>query len=72
MIQIPKNIAFVIFILMMILFAFSFSDFNWDIFESKNDLESIFKEFREPLMFLLLTIFFLNYYVKTLKNNKSD
>ncbi|WP_019039445.1 hypothetical protein [Psychroflexus tropicus] len=70
MIKLPKIVAFIIFLMMTLLLANSFSNFDWNIFKGENDPESIFKELREPLMFLLLTIFFLNYYVETLKEKK--
>lgn len=71
MIKLPKKIAFAMFILVTVLFAISFSNFNWNIFNTNSDIESIYKEVREPLMFLVLTTFFLHYYVQILKGEKN-
>lgn len=70
MIKLPKKVAFAIFIIVTVLFADSFSNFNWNIFDTNSDIESIYKEVREPLMFLVLTIFYLHYYVQILKGEK--
>ena len=69
MIKLPKQIAFLLFVAMTILLAISFSNFNWEIFETNNSAKGIYKEIREPLMFLVLAIFFIQYYVKRLKED---
>lgn len=70
MIQLPKKLAFFIFILVTVLLAISFYNLDWSILNSNHSIQDIFKEMREPLIFLLLVIYFLNYYVNTLKKEE--
>lgn len=70
MIKIPKNIAFVLFILVTILLAISFNHVDWNIIESENSFSTKFVELREPLVFLILAIFYIKYYVDILKREK--
>lgn len=70
MIKIPKKLAFALFVLMTILLAISFSNFNWQIFDTNEGVKSIYKEIREPLLFLILVVYFLNYYIQKLKKEE--
>ena len=70
MIKLPKRIAFLLFILVTVLLAVSFNYVNWNVFESGNNLKTIFKELREPLIFLILAIFYIIYYVDILNKEK--
>ena len=69
MIKIPKILAFFLFILMTILLAVSFTNINWQLFETNYTSYDVYITFRETLMFLILTIFFMLYYVRTLKKD---
>ena len=68
MIKLSKKVAFAILVLVTILLAISVTNINWDIFYSKQDLFAIFREIRESLIFIILAIFYINYYVKVLKS----
>lgn len=69
MIKIPKILAFFLFILMTILLAVSFTNINWQLFETSYTSYDVYITFRETLLFLILTIFFMLYYVRTLKKD---
>ena len=69
MIKLSKKVAFAILVLVTILLAISVTNINWDIFYSKQDLFAIFREIRESLIFIILAIFYINYYVKVLKSD---
>gem|GEM_PF-3038174 len=64
MMQLPKSIAFFLLVVVTILLAVSFSNMNLDICNGQSSIEGIFKELRETIMFLLLTIYFTNFYTK--------
>tara|TARA_R110002049_G_C9063801_1_gene554390 strand:- start:141 stop:356 length:216 start_codon:yes stop_codon:yes gene_type:complete len=70
MIKLPKKVAFVLFILVTILLAVSFNYVNWNVFESSNSFSTKFIELREPLIFLILAVFYIKYYVDILKEEK--
>ncbi len=72
MIQLPKKVAFLLFILVTILLAVSFNYIDWNIFESSSSFNNKFKELREPLIFLILAIFYIKYYVDILKKEKKS
>jgi len=72
MIQLPKKIAFLFFIIVTIFLAVSFNHIDWNIFESSNSFNNKFKELREPLIFLILAIFYIMYYVDILKKEKKS
>ena len=71
MIKLPKKIAFMIFIIVTVLLAVSFNYVDWSLLESSNSFSSKFKELREPLIFLILAIFYIKYYVDILKKEKN-
>lgn len=70
MIKLPKKVAFVLFILVTVLLAVSFNYVNWNVFESSNSFSTKFIELREPLIFLILAVFYIKYYVDILKEEK--
>lgn len=70
MIKLPKKIAFVLFVGVTILLAITLTNIDWSIFNTHVDLTVKFKEIREPLIFLILAIFYINYYVTRLKEEK--
>ncbi|GGE36243.1 hypothetical protein [Psychroflexus planctonicus] len=70
MIKLPKKIAFVLFVGVTILLAITLTNIDWSIFNAHVDLTVKFKEMREPLIFLILAIFYINYYVARLKGRK--
>lgn len=72
MIQLPKKIAFLIFILATVLLAISFNNVDWSLLESNSSFNTKFKELREPLIFLILTFFYIKYYVDILKKEKKS
>ena len=67
MIKLPKPIAFMLFIAMTIFLAISFSNINWDVFETNYAVKDLYYELRETFMFLVLTCCYMLFYVKTLK-----
>ena len=73
MIKLPKKVAFLIFVLVTVLLAVSLNYVDWNLLESSNSFSTKFKEFREPLIFLILAIFYIKYYVDILnKERKSE
>ena len=56
MIKLPKKVAFLIFVLVTVLLAVSLNYVDWNLLESSNSFSAKFKEFREPLIFLILAI----------------
>lgn len=69
MIKISKKIAFAILVVVTILLAVSISNINWNILNNEKDFFTIFREIRETIVFILLAIFFIIYYVKTLNKD---
>jgi hypothetical protein len=67
MIKIPKNLAFFLMIVTTIGTGFAINNINWEHF-NENTLESIYKELRMPSICLSLSIYFMLYYVRVLKN----
>ena len=71
MIVLPKKIAFLIFLLVTFLLGTSFSEVNWNVLQS-NEIQTIYEELREALVFLVLAIYFTKYYVDILKKEKGS
>jgi len=72
MIKLPKKIAFILFIIVTVLLAVSFNYVNWNLLESGINFNTKFKELREPLIFLILAIFYIKYYVDILNKEKKS
>ena len=68
MIHLPKPLAFSIFFLVTFLLADSLFDVSWEAVTATNSsFRAAFKELREPLAFVLLSLFYIHYYVGILK-----
>ena len=68
MFKLSKTLAFILFVFVTVLLAITFTNINWSLFNTNVDFTIKFKEIREPLIFLLLSVFYINYYVKMLKD----
>lgn len=61
-----KKISFLIMILTAIMGGLTFSYIDWDKFD--NSFLEIYKEIRLPIVFLILSIYFMLFYVKKRTN----
>lgn len=64
MIKFSKKTAFYLALIMCIFFVFSIRDVNWDLV---NKGENIYRELSFSISFLILTVYFILYYVRKLK-----
>ncbi len=70
MIKLPKKIAFILLIIVTILLAITFTNIDWNIVNNPGSNYELFKEIREPILFLILVTFYIKYYVRILNNEK--
>lgn len=67
MIKIPKKVTFILMIFMVICFVLSIRSIDWQIIKKGTN---VFSEINLSITFFIMTIYFLVYYVKTLKEEK--
>lgn len=70
MIKLPKKIAFIILVIVTVLLAITINSINFESLNNAENFSQIFKQIKEPLAFLILTIFYLIYYVDVIKKEK--
>ncbi len=70
MFKLPKAIAFILLVIVTVLLAVTFTNIDWSMLSANNDFALKFKEVREPLIFLILTVFYVKYYVARLKEDQ--
>lgn len=70
MIKLPKTLVFFLFVLVTILLAVTFNQVDWNIINADVNTKVIFKEVREPILFLILAFYFIHYYVREIKEEK--
>ena len=69
MIKSPKTLAFLLFILMNVLLAISVAHVNWEIFQTDYTVHDLYVTFREAVLCLILTIFFMTNYLRLCKSD---
>lgn len=69
MIKISKKVAFIVMIIMSILFVISLRSINWENLKEGKD---IFKEINSSVAPFLLIIIYFIYYMKRLKEERKD
>lgn len=73
MFKIPKKVAFVIFVLVTVMFGINFADIDWNVvFGKNNSPNEIFSEIIGTLTFMFLAVFYAIYYVSALKKDKTN
>lgn len=70
MIKLPKTLVFFLFVLVTILLAVTFNQVDWNIINAGVNTKDIFKEVREPIIFLILAFYFIHYYVRVINEEK--
>jgi len=69
MIKISKKAAFIIMIIMCIIFVISLTEINWELIKEG---ENVFKEINPSITYLVLTILYFMFYMKRVKEEKEE
>jgi len=69
MIKISKKAAFIIMIIMCVIFVISLKEINWQRIKEGKD---IFKEINPSITYFILTVLYFMFYIKRIKKGRKE